>query len=84
MNGIWTEKENYLEANIEFDNFERAMDFMVSCASIISDQNHHPEWKNTYNKVQIILTTHDLGNIITAKDRKLAQLIEEKYWQMQL
>jgi 4a-hydroxytetrahydrobiopterin dehydratase len=38
--------------------------------------NHHPEWSNIYNTVHIKLSTHDAGNIITEKDRKLAEAID--------
>ena len=38
--------------------------------------NHHPEWSNVYNKVTIVLTTHDAGNNVTEKDRELAELID--------
>ena len=41
--------------------------------------NHHPEWSNVWNKVKIRLSTHDAGNIITEKDRILAQKIAEIY-----
>ena len=39
--------------------------------------DHHPTWKNTYNKVEIWLTTHDAGDTITVKDKKLAKQIDE-------
>jgi 4a-hydroxytetrahydrobiopterin dehydratase len=39
--------------------------------------NHHPNWSNVYNKVTIDLTTHDAGNIVTEKDRKLAEAIDK-------
>jgi len=38
--------------------------------------DHHPEWRNIYNTVDITLTTHDKGNTITEKDRKLAKKID--------
>lgn len=84
MNGIWQEHPTYLEANLTFSSFEVAMDFMQNCVPIISQVDHHPEWSNVYNKIVIKLTTHDAGNTITQKDRKLAQAIEKLYWQMQL
>ncbi|NCP85611.1 MAG: pterin-4-alpha-carbinolamine dehydratase, partial [Bacteroidetes bacterium] len=40
-------------------------------------QGHHPNWSNVYNKVEFELTTHDEGNTITAKDRKLAEAIDK-------
>jgi 4a-hydroxytetrahydrobiopterin dehydratase len=39
--------------------------------------NHHPNWSNVWNKVEITLSTHDAGDIITDKDRKLAKAIDE-------
>jgi 4a-hydroxytetrahydrobiopterin dehydratase len=39
--------------------------------------NHHPEWKNVYNKVTIKLNTHDAGDIVTEKDHKLSKLIDK-------
>jgi len=38
--------------------------------------NHHPNWSNVWNKVEINLTTHDAGNTVTDKDRKLAKAID--------
>jgi 4a-hydroxytetrahydrobiopterin dehydratase len=84
MNKIWIEKDDYLRAELKFKNFEEAMEFMSKCVPLISAQNHHPEWSNVYNVVYILLTTHDSGNTITEKDRRLAQAIEELYWQIQL
>lgn len=38
--------------------------------------NHHPNWSNVYNRVTVELSTHDAGNIVTEKDRKLAEAID--------
>ncbi len=46
---------------------------------IAEKMNHHPTWSNTYNKVDIILSTHDAGNTVTDKDRKLATAIDGVY-----
>ncbi len=83
MKGIWTETGNSLKAALKFNSFESAMDFMMKCVPIISEQNHHPEWCNKYDVVTISLTTHDMGNTVTEKDRKLALAIEDLYWQIQ-
>lgn len=48
---------------------------MVRVAILAESQNHHPIWKNEYNKVEIWLTTHDAGNRVTNKDQKLAESI---------
>jgi 4a-hydroxytetrahydrobiopterin dehydratase len=52
---------------------------MTRVAFVCEKMNHHPEWTNVWNKVEITLSTHDAGNIVTEKDRKLAKSIEEIY-----
>ena len=41
------------------------------------NQNHHPNWSNVYNRVEVELSTHDAGNVVTEKDRKLAAIIDK-------
>ena len=74
---MWKEIDNALVKQFEFKNFIEAFSFMTKVALIAEKMSHHPEWKNVYNKVEITLTTHDQGNIITEKDRKLANAIDE-------
>lgn len=74
---MFSEKENKLYANFSFDDFSEAFAFMTRVAFAAEKMNHHPEWKNVYNTVEIWLTTHDAGNTITDKDRKLAKAIEQ-------
>ncbi|XP_077122207.1 pterin-4-alpha-carbinolamine dehydratase 2 [Ranitomeya variabilis] len=59
-----------------FKTFNQAFGFMTRVALQAEKMNHHPEWFNVYNKVQITLTTHDCGKL-TRKDVKLAQFIEK-------
>ena len=56
-----------------------AFGFMTKVAMYAELMNHHPEWSNVWNTVKIKLTTHDAGNTVTEKDRKLAEKIEELY-----
>lgn len=63
-------------ASFEFADFTTAWAFMTQVALVAEKMDHHPEWSNVYNRVEIKLTTHDAGNTITEKDRKLATLIE--------
>jgi 4a-hydroxytetrahydrobiopterin dehydratase len=77
----WIEKENKLNRTFEFDDFTQALSWMVEAAFIIEKHNHHPEWCNLYNKVHVSLCTHDAGNIITEKDRILAEELEQLYQQ---
>jgi len=72
---MWKELNNTLTKQFEFKNFIEAFSFMTKVALIAEKMSHHPEWKNVYNKVEITLTTHDEGNMITEKDRKLANAI---------
>ena len=71
----WTEKDNTLYRKLEFKNFSEAFAFMVRVAIEAERMNHHPTWTNVYNKVEISLSTHDAGDIVTDRDVKLAQKI---------
>lgn len=74
---MWTEENNKLKKTFVFKNFVDAFAFMTRVALIAEKADHHPEWSNVYNKVTICLSTHDAGNIITAKDRQLAMQIDK-------
>ena len=74
---MWKEIDNSLQRSFEFKNFMEAFSFMTKVAFLAEKMNHHPEWKNVYNKVDITLTTHDAHNTVTAKDRKLAEQINQ-------
>ncbi|NJL74393.1 MAG: pterin-4-alpha-carbinolamine dehydratase [Saprospiraceae bacterium] len=76
---MWQEENNKLVASFRFKNFREAFAFMTEVAFYAESHNHHPEWSNVYNRVSIALTTHDAGNIITEKDRKLAAAIEQVF-----
>lgn len=73
---MWEEKNNKLIRTIKFKDFIQAWGFMSQVAIIAEKMNHHPNWSNVYNTVNIELTTHDAGNTITEKDRKLAAAID--------
>lgn len=78
---MWEENNNGLVKEFKFEDFQTAMDFMQECVAPIEAINHHPEWSNVYNTVNVRLTTHDEGNTITEKDRKLAIEIDRVYCQ---
>ncbi|MBL7906095.1 MAG: 4a-hydroxytetrahydrobiopterin dehydratase [Bacteroidales bacterium] len=65
-----------LEKTFVFGDFISAFAFMTKVALLAEKAGHHPDWSNVYNKVVIRLTTHDAGNTITEKDRKLAAAID--------
>ena len=74
---MWQEKDNSLYRSFEFGNFSEAFAFMTRVAMLAEQYNHHPTWKNTYNKLEIWLSTHDAGDLVTDKDRKLAAAIDK-------
>lgn len=73
---LWKEENNSLQAEFEFADFKEAFEFLNKVAVLAEEHQHHPEIWNVYNKVRLSLTTHDEGNIVSAKDRKLAKAID--------
>lgn len=73
---MWEEKDNRLYRKFEFSNFSEAFAFMTRVAMEAEKMDHHPLWTNVWNTVEIWLSTHDAGNIVTEKDRKLAAIID--------
>lgn len=80
---MWTEDKNSIIADFTFKDFIQAFAFMTEVALHAEKLNHHPSWSNSYNHVNIILTTHDAGNTITDKDRKMADIISKVYLKYQ-
>ncbi len=72
----WTEQNNRLKKNFKFKDFSEAFAFMTRVAMIAEKMDHHPFWTNVYNTVTIELSTHDAGDVVTDKDRKLAKAID--------
>jgi 4a-hydroxytetrahydrobiopterin dehydratase len=73
---MWKEEENKLYKKFEFKNFSEAFAFMTRVALAAEKMDHHPLWTNVYNKVEIWLNTHDAGDVVTDKDKKLAKQID--------
>ncbi|MCO6437784.1 MAG: 4a-hydroxytetrahydrobiopterin dehydratase [Phycisphaerae bacterium] len=67
----WDVKGGKLHREFKFADFVEAFGFMSRAALVAESMNHHPEWSNVYNRVQVDLTTHDAGGI-TSKDTQLA------------
>lgn len=74
---MWAEKNGQLHQTFIFKDFSEAFAFMTRVALLAETQGHHPEWSNVWNKVEINLCTHDQGNKITEKDKKLAVEIDK-------
>lgn len=73
---MWQETNNTLYRKFSFRDFSEAFAFMTRVALEAEKANHHPLWTNVWNTVEIWLSTHDAGNIITEKDRALAARID--------
>jgi len=74
---MWQEIDNKLFRQFRFKDFQEAFTFMTRVAFIAEKTNHHPTWHNEFNVVTIELCTHESGNIVTEKDRKLAKDIND-------
>ncbi|MEZ5014611.1 MAG: 4a-hydroxytetrahydrobiopterin dehydratase [Chitinophagales bacterium] len=73
---MWTEANNSLQKTFTFKDFSEAFAFMTRVALLAEQHNHHPNWSNVWNRVEITLNTHDAGDIVTEKDHKLAKAID--------
>jgi 4a-hydroxytetrahydrobiopterin dehydratase len=74
---MWKEEDHKLKRTFEFSNFIEAFGFMSKVAIIAEKMDHHPNWSNVYNTVNIELCTHDQGDIVTDRDHRLAAAIDE-------
>ena len=79
----WVSKNNdkAVAKKYKFKSFKEAFSWMLEVAITSEVLNHHPEWTNVYNKIDVILTTHNTGNI-SKKDLELAKIMDisfEKY-----
>ena len=72
----WTREGDAITRGFAFDDFSQAWGFMSRVALLAEAHDHHPEWRNVWNKVDIRLTTHDAGGL-TGKDVDLARAIDK-------
>ena len=72
----WSRVEEKIHREFRFQDFEKAFAFMTQCAKVAESLNHHPEWFNVYNRVEVQLTTHDAGGL-TSLDFELARCMDE-------
>ena len=75
----WSEKKDWLYRIYKFEDFVHAMMWMVQVSYEVDKLDHHPEWTNTYNKVAVRLVTHDQWDIVTEKDRTVAEIMDDIY-----
>ncbi len=71
----WSMEGEHLKRSFSFQDFSAAFAFMTRVALLAEQQDHHPEWFNVWNRVDIALTTHDAGGL-SARDVKLAKAID--------
>ncbi|MEQ3745113.1 MAG: 4a-hydroxytetrahydrobiopterin dehydratase [Henriciella sp.] len=65
-----------IEKTFKFADFKTAFGFMTSCALKAEQMDHHPEWFNVYNRVEVLLTTHDADGV-TELDVELATFMDD-------
>lgn len=77
-NWSFSAETNSISKLFEFRDFAEAFGFMTQAAIVSEKMNHHPEWKNIYNRVWVELTTHDFKGV-TLKDIELARSMDLMY-----
>ncbi len=79
--GTWklAQDKKSIHQNFKFKSFAEAWSFMSHIALLAEKADHHPEWSNVYNKVDITLTTHEAGGL-TDRDLALAKAIDDVNW----
>jgi len=73
---IVTDANDAIEKSFKFTDFPSAFAFMTQVAFAAEQADHHPEWFNVYNRVDVRLTTHD-ANGVTARDLSLARVMDQ-------
>jgi 4a-hydroxytetrahydrobiopterin dehydratase len=74
--GHEADRGGLIRRDFTFDDFTQAFSFMTQVALAAEKSDHHPEWSNVYNRVAIVLTTHDAGGL-SMKDIELSRCIDE-------
>lgn len=72
----WVRDGDEIAKTFVFSDFGGAMAFMAAAAERIDELDHHPEWTNVYTKVEVRLSSHDVGGI-TERDLTLATILEQ-------
>jgi 4a-hydroxytetrahydrobiopterin dehydratase len=76
----WELKGDVLVKSFKFDSFREALSFMVRAGFEAEAMNHHPDWTNVYNRLEVRLSTHDAGGKVTSKDIELAKRLQKISW----
>ena len=73
---VHDEGRDAIEREFKFKDFNAAFGFMTRVALLADKADHHPEWSNVYNRVEVLLTTHDADGV-TERDVAMARFIDE-------
>ena len=76
----WSHEGDALVKTFTFGTFREAFSFMTRVALEAETLDHHPDWRNVYNRVSLRLNTHAAGSKVTAKDVELAGRIQKISW----
>jgi 4a-hydroxytetrahydrobiopterin dehydratase len=76
----WKFDRDALTKTFKFGSFREALSFMTRVAFEAEELNHHPEWTNVYNRLEVRLNTHDAGGKVTGKDVELAARMQKISW----
>ena len=76
LNLVWENENHILKYNFHFKDYFETIKFINEVADIANTQNHHPKMIVDFGEVEILITTHDIGNMLTQKDFDLAKAIE--------
>jgi 4a-hydroxytetrahydrobiopterin dehydratase len=71
----WEESGGALRRELTFKDFSEAWGFMARVALVAQQMDHHPTWTNTWNKVALVLTSHDAGSTVTDRDVAFAEAV---------
>ena len=72
----WVESSDGLRRDVRFADFSEAWAFMSRVALVAEKLDHHPDWSISWSSVHITLCSHDAGNTVTARDRRMAEAID--------
>lgn len=78
---MWQKTDNKLYRKFEFDSFEQAQECVQHLMALASERGHHPEIRNSYTTVEVWLSTHDAGDVVTGKDEEFAAKVDRLYHQ---
>ncbi|GMQ81342.1 MAG: 4a-hydroxytetrahydrobiopterin dehydratase [Rhodothermia bacterium] len=76
----WAWESDTIRKRFQFSSFKEAISFLVRVSFEAESLDHHPELTNVYNRVDVVLTTHNAGNRVTETDFELARAIEHFSW----